>query len=86
MTPKEKALDLVDKLYQTTPNEAWFNPPLGSLSMEYGAWKQSKECALIAVDEILQAINVNTGNAAQGRLINELNKYWIKVKQEIEKT
>ena len=78
MTPKEKALDLVDKLYQTTPNEAWFNPPLGSLNMEYGAWKQAKECALIAVDEVLNFIHIDAFSYT-----NE--EYWQQVKKEIEK-
>lgn len=54
MTPKEKANKLVDEFYQTTPNEAWYCPPLGSLSMEYKAWEQAKQCALIMVDEILK--------------------------------
>ena len=72
MTPKEKAEDLVDKFYQTTPNEAWINEPLG-ISEEYKAWKQAKQCALIAVNEILEA------DDCYGRL------YWEEVKQEIEK-
>jgi hypothetical protein len=50
---KEKAKELVDKFYQTTPNEAWINEPLG-LSQKYTACNQAKECALISVDEILK--------------------------------
>lgn len=75
MTPKEKAEELVDKLYQTTPNEAWYNPPLGSLSMEYKAWGQAKECALIAVDEVIKQLD------AAGLYTS----YWQEVKTEIEK-
>lgn len=45
MTPKEKARELVNKFYQTKPNEAWF----------YSAWDQAKQCALIAVDEIIKS-------------------------------
>lgn len=86
MTPKEKALDLVDKLYQTTPNEAWFNPPLGSLSIEYGAWKQSKECALIAVDETIRTLNEDIRDLdVRGNVLLDLIDYWREVKQEIEK-
>lgn len=73
MTPKEKALELVDKLYQTTPNEAWYNPPLGSSSMEYKAWDQAKECALIAVDEIIKVAYLESAR-----------KHWQEVKQELE--
>jgi len=80
MTPKEKANELVDKFYQTTPNEAWVNEPLG-ISEEYKAWKQAKQCALIAVDEILN--NWKDESSIQfpyGKVIT----YWNIVKEEIE--
>ena len=70
MTPKEKAKELVDKFYQTTPNECWINQPIG-LKEEYKAWKQAKQCALIAVDEILEV----TGG--------HINQFYQQVKQEI---
>ena len=62
MTPKLKAIELVDKM-----------------TMEIGKFN-AKQCALTAVDEILDAIVI----------INEydfepLNEYWQEVKQEIEK-
>lgn len=78
MTPKEKAEELVDKFYQTTPNEAWINEPLG-ISEEYKAWNQAKQCALIAVDEILAIFY----DDYQSMWIRELN-FWHLVKQEIE--
>jgi predicted Zn-dependent protease len=82
MTPKEKAKELVDKLYQTTPNEAWYNPPLGSLSLEYKAWEQAKECAMIAVDEILDSY---AKEKSYGFIISEkIIPYWQEVKNEIE--
>jgi hypothetical protein len=62
MTPKEKAEELVTKMYVNQ----WRNN-----TMEY---KTAKQCALIAVDEILSAI---------GFSIND--EYWQEVKQEIEK-
>ena len=80
MTPKEKAIELVDKFYQTTPNEAWINEPLG-IAKEYKAYNQSKECALIAVDEILKAVN----NPDETYLMKHSVNYWTEVKQEIEK-
>lgn len=76
MTPNEKAKKLVDDLYQTTPNETWFNPPLGYLTMEYKAWDHAKQCALIAVDEIMNAL---CDNGSWDSV------YWESVKQEIEK-
>ena len=67
MTPKEKAKELVHK----------FTIDLEPFS-EYGKWDkmQGKECALIAVDEILK---VGTFH----RLTAE-NQYWEEVKQEIK--
>ena len=79
MTPKEKAKELVDKFYQTTPNESWINEPLG-ISKEYKAWSQSKECALIAVDEILKE-NLELPDEPE-TVIRYL--FWQKVKNEIE--
>ena len=90
MTPQEKAKYLVDKFYQTTPNEAWINEPLG-ISEEYKAWKQAKQCALIAVDEILEdnrtslklADDENLHPHARGLILGSL-AIWLEVKQELE--
>ena len=73
MTPKEKAEELVDKFYQTTPNETWIDEPLGEFMQTYTAWGQAKQCALIAVDEILNTC------------VESMIYYWQEVKQEIEK-
>ena len=86
MTPKEKAEELVDKFYQTTPNEAWINEPVG-LSEEYKAWKQAKECALIAVDEIMNVcpfIGIEFATSEGGKE-SDAKEYWQEVKQELEK-
>ena len=62
MTPKEKAEQILDRFYfDTTLDEP----------------EQAKDCALIAVDEIIKFGN------EQG--IREPMMYWYKVKQEIEK-
>ena len=80
MTPKEKAKELVDKFYQTTPNEAWINEPLGC-TQNYKSWEQSKQCGLIAVDEILDLKHIVTLR----RNMHEMElEYWDEVKQEIE--
>jgi hypothetical protein len=67
MTPKEKAKELVDKMYLV--------PELnGSCILTKHT---AKQCALIAVDEILKA-----------DIENKLGvdvEYWQEVKQEIEK-
>ncbi len=61
MTPKEKALELVDKFY------------IQEIKY-YENMVTSKQCALIAVDEILKVIHTNMED-----------KYWQEVKREIEK-
>ena len=75
MTPKEKAEELVDKFYQTTPNECFVNEPIG-IAGRYKAWEQSKQCALLAVDEVLKICVDSLG-------LTELD-YWQDVKEEIE--
>jgi len=73
MTPKEKAAELIDSFYQTTPNEYFVNEPIG-IKGRYKSWEQAKQCALIAVNEILSLLwSVKTDV-----------EYWQKVKQEIE--
>jgi len=74
MTPKEKAEELVDKFLYTENDY-----------MEYADKTQSKQCALIAVDEIiaweLQCFgDVNKDSNECGAI-----EYWQEVKQEIEK-
>lgn len=76
MTPKEKARELVDKFYQTTPNETWIDEPLGKFMKTYTAWGQAKQCALIAVDEILNINSVDKDFS--------LSFYWQDVKDEIQ--
>jgi len=59
MTPKEKANELVDKFY----------PLLDGSSSVY----TSKQCALIAVDEMID-------NAP---LLSEIKNYWREVREEV---
>jgi len=63
MTPREKALELIDKMYHYQWREK----------------QRAKECALISVDEIIEALHEHHW---QNRLIID---YWKEVKQEIEK-
>jgi len=67
MTPKEKARDLVDK----------FSPILLFYSTMYNVNK-SKQCALIAVDEILDVIDRDMS-------YQNVYSFYLEVKQEIEK-
>ena len=69
MTPKEKAIKLVNKYLQIYD----------------GRVTQAKECALIAVDEIINV--VKRYETKKGRLlIDNINLlYWQEVKQEMQK-
>ena len=60
MTPKEKAIDLVEDMH---------NAP------EMGYNEHAKECALIAVDEVMERTLWDKGE----------QRFWKEVKQEIEK-
>ena len=62
MTPNEKAKELVDKYYN-----------VGDQEFDY-----SKEFALIAVDEIIKAMD-------SVMLPNPFKQYWNEVKKEIQK-
>ena len=82
MGAKEKAEDLVDKFYQTTPNEYFVNEPIG-IKGRYKSWEQAKQCALIAVDEILQSLGYKKLSDSPYTTL-EARQYYVQVKQEIE--
>jgi hypothetical protein len=64
MTPKEKAGELVNKFLQYTPVE-----------FEY---EYAKQCALIAVDEIIKSLRKTLPEIGLGK------GYWYSVRKEIE--
>jgi hypothetical protein len=76
MTPKEKAKQLCDAFYQKLPLEMYVTTTDGDLSWEYNSWKNAKECALIAVGELL---------ILAGFYDKKVWDYLEEVKQEIEK-
>ena len=83
MTPKEKAIELVDKFYQRFPLTMDVITTRGDLSWEYDNWKEAKECALIAVDEILN----NFGLISESYIFytsSSTRSFYEEVKQEIE--
>ena len=70
MTPKEKAEELVLKyLKLQEPNYNWFHKKL------------AKKCALIAVDEIREAIDFDWMEVQN---LEQQHRYWEEVKQEIK--
>jgi hypothetical protein len=74
MTPKEKAIELVDMFMEHTVE--WDNVKEVAFDSEYHA----KKCALIAVDEILEMdLPIFEEDC------DEFYGYWQEVKHEIEK-
>ena len=70
MTPKDKAIELVNKYLQIYD----------------GRVKQAKQCALIAVDEIITTLNYDIRDIdVRGSVLLDLINYLQEVKQEIEK-
>ncbi len=82
MIPREKADELVGKCFDTFINDK-DEHYLGT------AWKLSKQCAIIAVDEIINS-NPNNPLFSDKKTENGYTDmtpidYWQEVKQEIEK-
>ena len=79
MTPKEKAEKLfnmfiiIDDLSDSTGNSLYFNA-------------HAKQCALIAVDEIIEFMEVDDFDSDTCYWANHSKmQYWLEVKKEIEK-
>jgi hypothetical protein len=74
MAPKEKAEELVEKI----------NNELKWIEIDYqiDLYRDVKQCALIAVDEILKLEN-NNGYYFDGTNVTSIS-YWQEVKKEIE--
>jgi hypothetical protein len=68
MTPKAKALNIYNRFFREVPFLQSKDSPIDDVDA-------AKKCALIAVDEILNVIEVPSTEY----------KYWKEVKQEIEK-
>ena len=83
MTPKEKANELVDKFYQRFPLKMNVITRKGDLSWEYDSWNEAKQCAIIAVDELIRI--APWGSDIDGEIEDDSKEYYIQVKQAIEK-
>jgi vacuolar-type H+-ATPase subunit H len=83
-TPKEKAEELVEKFYQ------YANEEFKDKSNEYPGQvlserrkirkESSKQCSLISINELLEAIQYLEPNI----VLVSLLEYWLEVKEEIE--
>ena len=72
MNTKDKARELVDRYYTI------WKPLVKTTLTKERAKERSKQCALIAVDEILEALNYNEYHINQKKF-----NYWQEVKEEI---
>lgn len=74
MTPKEKATELLKSMYGNIFDG-------GQYEDSEDSWYMSKQCAIIAVDEIINetVYNYDTLHSFDRR------EYWMEVKKEIEK-
>ncbi len=74
MTPKEKAKELIDRFYNHT-----FNVEKDTEDN----FSSAKQCALIAIEEILNEVDDNTYKIGRNKLSSK--QFWLEVKQEIDK-
>ena len=75
MTPKEKAQELFYKILKHSFSDE-----------SVSALHRAKQCALIAVDEIINTLNSDIRDLdVRGNILLYLIDYWREVKQEIEK-
>jgi hypothetical protein len=78
MTPKEKAIELVEKMmlysYEKIENEIFSKYIVNNEIKK----ELAKQCALIAVDEIFNSVD-------NEHVSDIFNQYWQEVKNEIEK-
>ena len=75
MTPKTKAKQLVDKFR----NVEWIEEDKEIIRFNWIQCIEAKQCALIAVDEIMSALDKNL-DASQFHVMN----YWQEVIEKIE--
>jgi len=70
MTPKQKAEKLVNEFYRIIP--------LDKMTIDFNL---AKQCALIAVDELLEATKKYDYTLSSNPIYNQ---YWLNVKSQIE--
>ena len=75
MTPKEKAKELVEKMFSNMPK--YLQGKIGS--------ETAKQCALICVGEIIGIPSIQTAYAQGYNKSKSTESYWQEVKQEINK-
>jgi hypothetical protein len=81
MTPKEKAIELVQKFKQYSYYDA--HDLTSRFQRERSNIDSAKECAEICIDEIIAIYKKNDGPEGS-TYINEGKFFWMRVKKQIE--
>jgi len=76
-TPKEKAIELYDKMMDYCDDKVFYE---GRVDKSENA----KECALIAVQEIINLLNTTNGLNTSKSPFDIVWAYWVDVKTEIQ--
>ena len=77
MTPKEKAFELFNKYLKILGG-------INSTDWVYFHGEEAKQCALIAIDELIEShLLLTTTHESEPSI--RCKRYWQKVKEEIEK-
>ena len=82
MTPKEEAKELVDKYLNASFNCKDCDMPFCDVPCTMLSITEAKECALIAVNEIINSIPTQPSNSKMERL--DAITFWMLVKEEIK--
>jgi hypothetical protein len=83
MAPREKARELIDKMYYC---QRYVDGEKNYIHIPLEAYKRAKQCALRAVDEILNLMNdIWMDSFTVGESDNKFWNYWQEVKEEIDK-
>lgn len=85
MTPKEKAKELVDKIFESDHCGIKHQPNHRYCDCTEINYFQAKQCALIAVDEIIKSIPCREDYGGNGWILIDNSEYWQEVETEIEK-
>ena len=82
MTPKEKAINLVEQFRDVQ----WIEENRETIKVKWLQGDEAKQCALIAVDEVIEFMEADDFDSDTCYWANHSQmKYWTEVKQEIEK-
>lgn len=79
MTPKEKAKELIESFAETIPAKIF------GVLMERD-WQTAKQCALMAADYLIKYLPSSDGNPPNLQENEYDREWWMKVKEEIDKT